>query len=74
MGIIKYIRWINQYENAIKDQELITNTNQTLTEMIMRDFTMHQAQQMGELPGGGLFAQLWRNVARRLESSFHWSR
>ncbi len=74
MGTIKYIRWINQYENAIKAHQLITNTNQTLMEMIMRDFTMHQAQQMGELPGGGLLAQLWRNVVRRLESSFHWSR
>ena len=74
MGIIKYIRWINQYENAIKDHQLITNTNQNLMEMIMRDFAMHQAQQMDELPGGGILALIWRNMARRLESSFHWSR
>ena len=70
MGIIKYIRWINQYENAIKDHQLITNTNQNLTEMIMRDFAMHHAQQTGELPGGGLLAQFWRNVARRLGLGF----
>ncbi len=40
----------------------------------MRDYDIHQAQQMGELPGGGLLAQLWRSVTRQLGLSFHRSR
>jgi len=32
----------------------------------MRDYDIHQAQQMGELPGGGLLAQFWRNLSRHL--------
>ncbi|MEO6606993.1 MAG: hypothetical protein ABIN69_00815 [Aestuariivirga sp.] len=40
----------------------------------MREFSIHQAQQTEELPGGGLLAQIWLNVARRLGSRFHWSR
>ncbi len=34
--------------------------------MIMRDYDVHQAQQSGELPGGGLLARFWRNLARQL--------
>jgi len=30
----------------------------------MRDYDIHQAQQMGELPGGGILAQFWRNLTR----------
>lgn len=30
----------------------------------MRDYDIHQAQQTGELPGGGLLAQFWRNLTR----------
>ena len=36
----------------------------------MRDYDIHQAQQMGELPGGGLLAQFWRNLARVASLSF----
>ncbi len=40
----------------------------------MRDYELHHAQQTGELPGGGLLAQFWRNVTRRFGSNFHWAR
>ncbi len=36
----------------------------------MRDYELHQAQQMGELPGGGLLSRFWRSIARQLNSGF----
>ena len=40
----------------------------------MRDYDIHQAQQMGELPGGGLLARFWHNLARQFASGFGRSR
>ena len=36
----------------------------------MRDYDIHQAQQMGELPGGGILAQFWRSLARAASLGF----
>ena len=36
----------------------------------MRDYAMHQAQQTGQFPGGGLLAQFWRNLAKQFGSGF----
>lgn len=40
----------------------------------MRDYELHQAQQMNELPGGGLLARFWRNLAKQFASGLSRSR
>ena len=40
----------------------------------MRDYAMHQAQQSGEFPGGGLLARFWHNLAKQFASGLGRSR